>query len=58
MTLKKTRMLFGAAAALYFLWVGSLIAMAVYSAKKPPEQIMHQMPEAASSEGEDSDTPQ
>jgi hypothetical protein len=29
---------------LYFLWVGCLIAMAVYSAKRPPERIIRQLP--------------
>ena len=51
MTLKSARMVFGAALALYFLWVGSLIAMAVYSAKRPPERIIHQLPDRSGSRG-------
>ena len=31
-------MLLGAAVALFLLWVGVLIAMAVYSAKRPAER--------------------
>jgi hypothetical protein len=37
-------MLLGASVALYFLWVGCLIAMAVYSAQRPPERIIRQLP--------------
>jgi cation transporter-like permease len=37
-------MLLGAAVALFLLWVGVLVAMAVYSAKRPPEQIVRPMP--------------
>jgi hypothetical protein len=33
-------MLLGAAVALFFLWTGCLIAMAVYSATRPPERIV------------------
>ena len=40
MNVKSARIVFGAALALYFLWVGSLIAMAVYSANRPPERIV------------------
>ena len=39
MNVKSARMLLGAAVALYFLWVGGLIAMAVYSAARPPDRI-------------------
>jgi hypothetical protein len=37
---KKARMLLAAASALFLLWVGILITMAVYSAKRPPERIV------------------
>jgi hypothetical protein len=44
MNLRSARMLLGAAVALYFLWVGSLIAMAVYSSARPPERIIRPSP--------------
>jgi hypothetical protein len=44
MNVKSARMLLGAAVALYFLWVGALIAMAVYSSARPPERIIHPSP--------------
>ena len=47
MKLKSARMLLGAAVALYFLWVGGLIAMAVYSAARPPDRIIRQSPAAS-----------
>jgi hypothetical protein len=48
-------MLLGAALALYFLWVASLIAMAVYSAKRPPERIVRPSPSSARADQEDLD---
>ena len=47
MSLKSARMLLGAAVALYFLWVGGLIAMAVYSAARPPDRIVRPSPAAS-----------
>jgi hypothetical protein len=44
MNVKSARMLLGAAVALYFLWVGGLIAMAVYSAARPPDRIIRPSP--------------
>jgi hypothetical protein len=44
MNLRSARILLGAAVALYFLWVGSLIAMAVYSSARPPERIIRPSP--------------
>jgi hypothetical protein len=44
MNLKSARILLGAAVALYLLWVGGLIAMAVYSAARPPDRIIRQSP--------------
>ncbi len=44
MNVKSARILLGASVGLYFLWVGCLIAMAVYSAKRPPERIIRQLP--------------
>jgi hypothetical protein len=41
---KSAPILLGASVGLYFLWVGCLIAMAVYSAKRPPERIIRQLP--------------
>ena len=38
MSEKSARIRLGAAIALFFLWVASLIAMAVYSAKRPAER--------------------
>jgi hypothetical protein len=34
---RSTRILLGAAVAVYLLWVGALIAMAVLSAARPPD---------------------
>jgi hypothetical protein len=44
MNIKSAHMRLGAAVAVYFLWVGALIAMAVYSSARPPEQIIHPSP--------------
>jgi hypothetical protein len=47
MNFKSARMLLGAAVALYLIWVGGLIAMAVYSAARPPDRIIRQSPPTA-----------
>jgi hypothetical protein len=44
MNVKSARILLGASVALYVLWVGSLIAMAVYSAVRPPDRIIRPSP--------------
>ena len=47
MNVKRARLLLGAAATLFLLWVGVLIAMAVFSAKRPPERLVRPMPRAS-----------
>ena len=44
---KRARLLLGAAVTLFLLWVGVLIAMAVFSARRPPERIVRPMPRAS-----------
>ena len=44
MNLKSARMLLGAAVALYFVWVGGLIAMAVHSSTRPSDRIIRPAP--------------
>jgi hypothetical protein len=45
-------MALGAALALFFLWVASLIAMAVYSAKRPPERMLRPLPSSSAADPE------
>jgi hypothetical protein len=40
MNFKSARLRLGAAITLYLIWVAALIAMAVYSAARPPERII------------------
>ncbi len=55
MNLKSARIRLGAAVALFFLWVASLIAMAVYSAKRPAERT--ERPVGSASPGDPEDAP-
>ncbi len=55
MNVKSARIRLGAAVALFFLWVASLIAMAVYSAKRPAERPERPVP--SSSPGDPDDAP-
>jgi hypothetical protein len=48
-------MLLGAAVALFCLWVASLVAMAVYSAKRPPERIIGPVPSSSDADPENVD---
>jgi hypothetical protein len=53
---KSARTLLVAAVALYLVWLGSLIAMAVYSAKRPPlERIVRPLPASSLAEPENRD---
>jgi len=52
---KRARMLLGAAVALFCLWVASLVAMAVYSAKRPPERIIGPVPSSSHADPENVD---
>jgi cation transporter-like permease len=49
-------MLLGAAVALFCLWVASLVAMAVYSAKRPPDRIIGPLPSSPHADPQDFDS--
>ena len=57
MNLKSARILLGAAVALYFLWVGGLIAMAVYSAARPADRTIRPSPATSPAESQNLDKP-
>jgi hypothetical protein len=50
MNLKSARMRLIAAVALYFVWVGSLVVMAVYSSTRPADRTIRPSPEASPGE--------
>jgi hypothetical protein len=48
--LKSARIRFAAAVAVYFLWVGALVAMAYYSSVRPAQGIVRPVPASAPGE--------
>jgi hypothetical protein len=52
LNLKSARIRFAAAVAVYFLWVGALVAMAYYSSVRPAQGIVRPAPPALSGETE------
>jgi hypothetical protein len=55
MNVKSARILLSAAVALYVLWVGSLIAMAVYSSARPSDRNIRPSPAASPADPQNHD---